>query len=136
MNGLQIVESLAVYLNENQDVRVFKFNRIPTYSGEYIAVNHLPFTYGQVVSSDNVLNVNIHVPSRSSGNADTVRLGEIESSIKKLIPEDSGCEDETGLYLDGCYFSIASTSQPIEDTDGTYFLNLTVKVIINKLNLE
>lgn len=136
MNGLQAVEDLAVYLHKNLNTSVFKFEKTAKYQGsEYIVVNHLPFTFGKVVNSDNMLNVNIHATSNSSGNADILRLSEILTDVSSLIPFESGIEDNAGINIKGVYYSIISVSQPIEDTDKTYFLNLKVKVIINELNV-
>lgn len=133
MNGLKVVEDLALYLHKEQGVKVFKFRKPTNFNGEYIVVNHLPFTYGEVVNDDNILNVNIHAPKLSSGNADIERLTEIYNEIYLLIPCDIGIEEQIGVEINGCYYSIISCSQPIEDEDNTFFLNIKVKVIINQL---
>ena len=135
MDGLQAVDCLAVYLHKNQKVRVFKYERTTGFKGEYIVVNHLPFTFGQLVNTQNVLNVNIHVPALSKGGADTRRLGEIYRIVSQLIPQDVNIEGQFGLELEGAYFSISSTSQPMQDNDNTYFLNVKVKTIINQLKM-
>lgn len=133
LNGLKAVQDLALLLTKKQRIKVFKFEKFVNFSGEYIVVNHLPFTYGKTVNASNVLNVNIHTPVLSSGNADLVRLNEILSSICNLIPFEAEQEEVTGLPIDGSYYSITSVSQPIEDRDNTYFLNVRVKVITNQL---
>lgn len=135
MDGLQAVQDLALYLHKKQDVKVFKFEKIVNFSGEYIVVNHLPFIYNKGVNDSNVLNVNIHVPALTSGNADVIRLTEIYSKICKLIPFDYSEEEEMGLLINGSYYSIASASQPMEDVDGTYFLNVKIKLITNQIKL-
>ena len=135
MNGLQAVEDLALYLHENQKVKVFKFEKSTGYKGNYIAVNHLPFTFGQVVNQSNVLNVNIHVPALASGGANIPKLTEILSTITELIPYERSQEEEAGLNLNGFYYSISSISQPIEDKDKTFFLNVRVKQIANQLKM-
>lgn len=135
INGLQVVQDLALFLNEKQPVRVFKFEKSANHKGEYIVVNHLPFTYGKAVNDANILNVNIHVPILSSGNADIPKLTEIFSEISSLIPEETEQEDVSGVMINGSYYAISSSSQPMEDTDNTYFINVKVKVIINQLKL-
>lgn len=135
MNGLQAVDCLAVYLHKNQDVQVFKYEKTMGFQGEYIVVNHLPFTFGQLVNSNNVLNVNVHVPALSKGRANVMRMTEIYDNISQLIPNDVNTGSEYGLNLSGSYFSISSVSQPMPDKDNTYFLNIKVKTIINQLKM-
>lgn len=133
MNGLEAVDCLAVYLHKNQKVQVFKYNKTVGFEGEYIVVNHLPFTFGQLVNSSNVLNVNIHVPALSNGGANIPRMMKVCEQLSKLIPTVSSTEGEFGLYLGGAYFAISSVSQPIQDKDNTYFLNMRIRLTINQL---
>lgn len=135
MNGLQAVDCLAVYLHENQEVQVFKYEKTMGFQGEYIVVNHLPFTFGQLVNSSNVLNVNIHVPALSTGRANTTRIAEIYEVVSELIPNDVNVDGELGLNLEGSYFSISSVSQPMQDKDNTYFLNVRIKLTTNQLKM-
>lgn len=135
MNGLQAVQDLALFLQKNQSVKVFKFEKTTTFSGEYIVVNHLPFVFSKAVNDANALNVNIHVPTQSSGNANILRLTEIHSDICDLLPFDMECEDVVGTPINGSYYSISSISQPIEDVDNTYFLNLRIKIVTNQIKL-
>lgn len=135
MNGLQAVQDLALFLNKKQKVKVFKFEKMVNFSNEYIVVNHLPFVYNRAVNDSNVLNVNIHVPALSSGNADVIRLTEIFNDISEIIPFESEQEDSVGVRIKGSYYSITSVSQPMEDIDKTYFLNIKVKIVINDLKL-
>lgn len=135
MNGLQAVQDLALFLNKKQKVKVFKFEKIVKFSDEYIVVNHLPFVYNRAVNDSNVLNVNIHVPALSSGNADVIRLTEIFNDISEIIPFESEQEDSVGVRIKDSYYSITSVSQPMEDIDKTYFLNIKVKIVINDLKL-
>lgn len=135
MNGLQAVQDLALFLNKKQKVKVFKFEKIVNFSDEYIVVNHLPFVYNRAVNDSNVLNVNIHVPALSSGNADVIRLTEIFNDISEIIPFESEQEDSVGVRIKDSYYSITSVSQPMEDIDKTYFLNIKVKIVINDLKL-
>lgn len=131
MDGLQAVEDLALFLNSKQNVRVFKFEKQVGFTGEYIVVNHLPFTFGRLVNDDNILNVNVHTPKLPSDNANIPRLTEIYRSICLLLPYDVEVEEEVGVEIKGNYYSVVSCSQPIEDKDDTYFLNIRVKIIAN-----
>lgn len=133
MNGLKAVDCLAVYLHENQEVRVFKYEKEVGFKGEYIVVNHLPFTFGQLVNSDNVLNVNIHVPALSRGGANVKRMTQLLEVVSNLIPNDVWLEEQDALTLDGARFAISSVSQPMQDKDGTYFLNVRIKLTTNNL---
>lgn len=135
MNGLKAVQDLALFLHNQQEVKVFKFEKTVDYVGEYIVVNHLPFVYNKDVNDSNVLNVNVHVPTLVSGNADIPRLTEIYSDVCELIPFDMEQEDTVGVFIGGSYYSIISTSQPMEDVDGTYFLNVKVKIVTNQIKL-
>lgn len=135
MNGLQAVEDLALYLHRNQSVKVFKFEKATGYSEEYIVVNHLPFVFGKTVSDSNILNVNLHAPKLSSGNEDVPALTNMLKDIEALIPYDVDMEDMVGVNINGSYYSITSVSQPIEDKDNTYFLNVRIKIITNQLIL-
>ena len=135
MNGLKAVDSLAVYLHKNQSVQVFKYEKTSGFNGEYIVVNYLPFTFGQLVNTNNVLNVNIHVPALSSGRANTVRLSEVYDAISQLIPDDANMEGNNGLFINGAYFSISSVTQPMQDKDNTFFLNVKVKIVTNHLKM-
>jgi hypothetical protein len=135
MNGLQAVQDLALYLNKKMSIKVFKFEKTVGFSGEYIVVNHLPFIYNKGVNDSNVLNVNLHVPALTSGNANVIRLTEIYSKLCELIPFDYSEEEEMGKLINGSYYSIISTSQPMEDVDSTYFLNVKIKLITNQIKL-
>ena len=135
MNGLQAVQDLALFLHKKQKIKVFKFEKMVDFSGEYIVVNHLPFVFGKEVNDSNILNLNIHVPTLVSGNADIIRLTEIFEKICNLIPFSIEQEDEMGVLINGAYYSIESVSQPMEDIDSTYFLNIKVKIITNQIKL-
>ena len=135
MNGLQAVQDLALYLYKKLDVKVFKFEKTVGFNGEFVVVNHLPFVYGKAANDSNTLNVNIHVPKNESGNANIVRLTEIYSDICYHIPFDTEEEEDVGVLIKGSYYAISSTSQPMEDSDDTYFLNVKVKIITNQIKL-
>jgi hypothetical protein len=112
--------------------RVFKYERKEKYSGEYIVVNHLPFVYGSVLE-EGIVNVNVHVPRLSTNEPNTARLYELWTPIKDhfLASEDYGQPD--GQYLQGAYFSFYSHSRPTLDEDGTYYVNVQLKVLFNNL---
>lgn len=133
MNGIEAVTELALFLHNNLDIKVFKFEKSTGYIGEYIAVNHLPFKFGKVVNDDTVLNVNVHVPAMKSGGADTKRLSTLIQSVSTLIPTASDIEDDSYLNINNNYYAISTISQPIEDKDNTYFVNVKIVVIYNNL---
>ena len=135
MDGLQAVQDLALFLHGKQKVKVFKFKKTTDYSQEYIVVNHMPFIYGKTMNDSNILNVNIHVPKQSSGNANIPRLTEIYSDISSIIPYETEQDDDAGILINGSYYSILSVSQPMEDVDNTYFLNIKIKLVINQIKL-
>ena len=129
MNGLKAVTELAVYLSKNTTVQVFKHVKTTGFSGEFMVVNNLPFTRGKAVNDMNILNLNVHVPKTSSGTVNSKRLGELQTVIEGLIPWKSECEDtENDLVINGHYYTIEADSNPIEDADNTYFINLKINV--------
>lgn len=136
MDGLQAVQDLALFFHKKiAKMKVFKFEKTADFNGEYIVVNHLPFVFDKAVNSANVLNVNIHAPKLPSGNADIPRLTEIYSEVCELLPFDMECDEVVGRLINGSYYSISSVSQPIEDIDSTYFLNLKIKLVTNQIKL-
>lgn len=129
--GDEAVSALYKYLNENveklsiQKGRIFKYE-IPENltAGDYIAINHLPFVYSEVVN-EGMVNVNIHCPKLSSNLPNVARLLGITKKILGLF------DGET--YLGGCYFEFYSDSRPTLDNDNTYYVNIKYKVTYNNL---
>lgn len=103
--------------------RVFYYERPPKVSGEYIVVNHLPFMHRNSVE-EGIVNVNIHVPQRSTGEPDSRRLSELSEELIALF-------NPRGTYLCGAYFQYLADSRPIEENDGTFFINLQFTVTFN-----
>ena len=111
--------------------QVFKYERKEKYEGEYIVVNHLPFVY-QSELGNGIVNVNVHVPRLTTNEPDTKRLNELWQPIAEYF-EASGDEDDYGQYINGAYFSFYSHSRPTLDGDGTYYVNIQLKVFYNNL---
>ena len=114
INGAQITDKTG-----NNYIRAYKYEKSENEKGEYIAVNHLPFVNTSNVE-EGIVNVNIHVPKTVSNLPDTKRLEELCDIIIELFPND--------LYIDGGYFTIYSDSRPTPDNDGTYYVNIKIKV--------
>ena len=113
--------------------RVFKYERKEKTEGEYIAVNHLPFVYGSSLG-EGIVNINVHVPKMATNEPDTKRLYALWSSIKDHFLASEELGHDYGQYLKGAYFSFYSQSRPTLDDDGTYYVNLQLKVTYNNLN--
>lgn len=110
-------------------IRAYKYEKGDKEKGEYIAVNHLPFTHGQNRNIENgIVNVNIHVPQMKSGGVPTKRLKELVYKILCLFPDD--------LYINGAYYNFYADSRPTLDNDETYYVNLQIQVTYNNLQEE
>ena len=126
----KLAEDADSPLLKNRSVKVFKDDdKNADYSGIYIAVNALPFTYGPAVNSDNVMNLNIHVPNLTSGKADRALLTEFVDYLLTIFPLESFDEDSTQLMIDGVYYTIRAISKPMKDDDDTYFVNVKLKLL-------
>lgn len=124
------INSLAL---PNFEGIVFKYDDKPkNYKGEYIAVNHLPFVYSDVLG-DGIVNVNVHVPSLANNKADTGRLFELWRVIASDFEKNEDEGRSYGQYLQGAYFSFYSHSRPTLDEDGTYYVNVQLQVTYNNL---
>ena len=136
MDGEQAVVAVIKEINTlslpNFKGRVYKYERSEKTTGEYIAVNHLPFVFDSVVE-DSIVNVNVHVPKLKTNEPDTSRLYALWNPIMEhfLASEENGKPD--GVYLEGGYFSFYSHSRPTLDNDDTYYVNIQLKVIYNNL---
>lgn len=111
--------------------RIFKYVRREKYTGEYIAVNHLPFVYGSEIG-EGIININVHVPRLTTNEPDTGRLYDLWNPIKEHFFV-SPTEESEGVYLEGAYFSFYSHSLPTPDDDGTYYVNVQLKVNFNNV---
>lgn len=127
-----VIKEIDTLTLPNFTGRVFKYERKEKYTGEYIAVNHLPFVYNSLIP-EGIVNINVHVPKLKSNEPDTGRLYQLWQPIKShfLESEDDGHPD--GQYLAGAYFSFYSHSRPTLDNDGTYYVNVQLKVTFNNL---
>ena len=135
MLGDMAVTEVVRYLSQNLDVKdeshteaipAYKYERPQKQTGEYIAVNHLPFVHRRVVE-EGIVNVNVHVPVLKSNLPDIKRLATIAEAIVELFPE--------GTYLgDKAYYEFLSDSRPTLDEDKTYYVNLQLQVTFNNLN--
>lgn len=106
--------------------RLFKYEvpeDFPT--GDYIAINHLPFVYDEAVN-EGVINVNIHCPKTAQNLPDTAKLRSYTHNIINLL-------DKGGIYLGGCYFELYAVSRPTKDNDDTYYVNMKFNVTYNNL---
>lgn len=111
-----------------QGVEVFKDEDKPqTFKGSYIAINALPFVFGNAIA-DNTMNINVHCPNLTNGEADRVKLGKIVGYICSIIPTEGATDDSEELLLQGAVYTIRSQSRPISDTDNTHFVNLKTKI--------
>lgn len=131
MLGDMAVTEVVRYLNESLEANgtdfphVYKYEKPEKLTGEYIAVNHLPFVHRDVVG-EGVVNINIHVPKLKSNLPDTRRLAVLASAVAILFPE--------GTYLDKAFYELLSDSRPTLDNDDTYYVNIQLNVIFNNLN--
>lgn len=135
MDGEKAVVAVIKELNTlglpSFDGRIFKYVRREKYTGEYIAVNHLPFVYGSEIG-EGIININVHVPRLTTNEPDTARLYELWNPIKEhfFVSAD---EESQPVQLDGADFSFYSHSLPTEDSDGTFYVNIQLKVNFNNL---
>lgn len=129
--GDEAVSALYKYLCENADTigvqkdRIFKYE-IPEKlsTGDYIAINHLPFVYDGEIN-EGVVNMNIHCPKTSQNLPNSKKLLSVEKKIITLFSEET--------YLSGCYFDFYSVSRPTKDNDDTYYVNIKFNVTYNNL---
>lgn len=119
------------FLNKNSTVigikegRIFKYERPKKLDkGDYIVVNHLPFTYRDTIN-EGVVNVNVHTPCTASDEPNTRKLRTIANDLLDIFDNEQ--------YLDGAYFEFYSDSRPTSDDDGTYYINLKFNVTYNNL---
>lgn len=126
MTGLQAVTAVAKYINaatpsvfgNNNEGKVFKYEKEKGFNGEYIAVNNLPFIHRDAVQTCTV-NVNVHVPKLpKSEQPNTARLTQIVNAVVALF------DSEYGTLLNGAYFKYFSDSRPTPDNDDTYYCNI------------
>ena len=101
---------------------IYKYERPEKHTGEYIAINHLPFVNIGIIQ-EGVVNVNVHIPRTENNLPNTKRLGVLCQNIIDLLPQET--------YMNGAYFSLYSDSRPTADNDNTYYINLKFNVKYN-----
>lgn len=111
-----------------QYIRAYKYEKGVKETGEYIAVNHLPFTHGRGNIAEGIVNVNVHVPVLKSGEVPTKRLESLCEQVTALFPDDT--------YISGAYYNFYADSRPTLDNDETYYVNLQIQVTYNNLHSE
>ena len=121
----EMVKLLATADLANFGGQVFYYEKKENYSGEYIVVNHLPFLRRDAVEVG-IVNVNVHVPRLITNEPPSKRLSQLVKQIILMFPPE-------GLYLGRAYFEFYGDSRPIEENDGTYFVNVQFKVTYNNL---
>lgn len=133
MLGDMAVTAVVKHLNESLVVTsktttptAYKYQKPEKLSGEYIAVNHLPFIHKNAVG-DGVVNINIHVPKLKNNDIPSKRLSVITNAIVEMFyPEP--------VYLSKAYYEFLSDSRPTLDNDDTYYVNVQLNVTFNNLN--
>lgn len=129
INAARIVKYTAdTTSGVTQHIRAYKYEKGTNENGEYVAVNHLPFTHGRNNVVDGIVNVNVHVPVLRSGEVPTKRLEELCCRIICLFPKNT--------YIDGAYYNFYADSRPTLDNDETYYVNLQIQVTYNNINTE
>lgn len=130
MLGDKAASAMYRFLCENSETIGVKKNRIFKYErpekltvGDYIVVNHLPFTHRDIIS-EGVVNVNVHSP-RTVSNEPAKKLQIIVGNLLAVFGEER--------YLGGAYFEPYSDSRPTPDNDGTYYINLKFNITYNNL---
>lgn len=135
MLGDMAVTEVVRYLNESLVVidlsnttapTAYKYEKPEKLSGEYIAVNHLPFVHKDAIG-EGVVNINIHVPKLKNNDIPTKRLAVITKAVVDVFYPEV-------LYLSNAYYEFLSDSRPTLDNDGTYYVNIQLNVTFNNLN--
>ena len=116
------------------DILIVKGDDKPSaYKGKYIAINCLPFTFDKALTTIRAMNINLHCPKLKNGTADKPALEQMLEFISGIIPLESAVEDTEELMLNDVYYSIHSQTNPMEDKDGTYFVNVRLSLTFNIL---
>ena len=127
-------DSDAIALGSGSNITMAsQHDDLADFSGEYIAVNNLPFVYGRVVNDVNVLNVNIHVPELEYERRPATRLNQLIDTVLTHIPLQRDTEDFEPLAINNHYYAVRNISQPMKDNDKTYFVNMQVSVTFSNI---
>lgn len=130
MTGDKAVKEVVKLLNganlPDFSGRAYYYERPEVMRGEYIVVNHMPFVHRRP-SEEGIVNINVHVPDKTSNEPDSKRLSVLTDAIIALF-------DPRGTYLNGSYYEFYADSRPIEENDKTHFVNLQILVRFNNLH--
>ena len=134
MLGEKAVTAVVMRINgakiERKDggiVRAYKYEKGKDEDSEYIAVNHLPFINSYGVE-EGIVNVNVHVPKTTTNEPNTKRLGIVCNSVIQLFSNNTN--------IDGMDYSYYCDSRPTLDNDGTYYVNLKIKVRYTNIDFD
>lgn len=129
--SIEAVTLLSTYIAKNVDMRVFKYKKdVNLKNAPYICLNSLQFSYNAWHNSYNVINVNVHYPSNSDGSPNVEELNKMVERVFSLIPQRNATteDDDRVLMIKGYIYEIENDSNCMEDTDGTFFVNIRVCV--------
>ncbi len=133
MLGGKAVDAIVKVLNkaiESEELegfggRAYKYEKPEQVTGEYIAVNHLPFVHRGDVGEGTV-NINVHVPETKTHEPDTKRLDKYTARIASMFPD--------GTYIAPAYYEFMTDSRPTPDSDKTFYVNIQLNIMFNNLN--
>lgn len=125
-----ITTALVGYLRENlTGEKVFKGEKTTkTKMERYVCVNCLPVYHGEALNQSARVNVNVHTRRKTDGTCDTGAMNTFCDTVLALFPKEEGIEDCEALDIDGFTFVRESESNPTEDTDDTYYVNISLRV--------
>lgn len=128
--GDKAIQALIAYIKSYASipsgVGVFAYEKDKDFDGDYIVVNHLPFSTDHYDVQTATFNVNIHAKDRLKGGINVARLNDLTDKVKILFDED--------IFLEGYWFSITYVSMPYVDDDKTHFVN--IKFNVNYSNFQ
>lgn len=125
-NVVKRLNGAAIEKKNGGFIRAYKYEKGKDEDSEYIAVNHLPFINSYEVT-EGVVNVNVHIPKTTTNEPNTKRLGIVCNSVIRLFPNDTN--------INGADYSFYSDSRPTLDNDGTYYVNIKIKVRYTNIDL-
>lgn len=126
-NVVKRLNGAAIEKKNGGFIRAYKYEKGKDEDSEYIAVNHLPFINSYEVT-DGIVNVNVHIPKTTINEPDTKRLSQVCKCVINLFPNDTN--------INGADYSFYSDSRPTLDNDGTYYVNIKIKVRYTNIDLD
>lgn len=124
LNVLNDVES--VIASSMPDMQIFIKSKDSIFTGEYILLDHAPFTFEHVVANG-VVNVQVHVPDLVGGKQNRGRLQEICVDVIGLFPDDT--------FVNGYYAEVLSITDSTAGEDGTHFITIGLSITYNNLTI-